>query len=136
MRTILYLATALCVMGLAFWAYHVNYETQSRQGDLRGLKNQIASLQEGLTVLNAEWAYLNRPSRLQDLVNLNFERLNLLPITPEQFGVVPQIAYPDPDSPLPDENTAPVLEGVQAAAVPFNTVQPLEDGPARLEEEP
>ena len=110
MRTILYLATALCVMGLAFWAYHVNYATQGRQTELRALKNGIASLQEGLGVLRAEWAYLNRPDRLRELVNLNFASLGLLPLAPEQFGSAAQVAYPAPpvpEAPLTGAITAP-----------------------------
>ncbi|WP_081880294.1 cell division protein FtsL [Paenirhodobacter enshiensis] len=136
MRTILYLATALCVMGLAFWAYHVNYATQDRQSELRRIKVEIATLQEGLGVLNAEWAYLNRPDRLRALANLNFGKLGLLPLAPEQFGTVSQIAYPDPDAPAPDENTAPVLAGVKPVNVLTNVPQPLDDGPTRLEEVP
>ncbi|MEX1662438.1 cell division protein FtsL [uncultured Thioclava sp.] len=96
MRHLAYLATALGVMALAFWAYHVNYDTQDRVDNLRDLNREIASLNEGLSVLNAEWAYLNRPKRLRELVNLNFTALKLLPMTPEQFGTVAEIAYPTP----------------------------------------
>lgn len=94
MKTALYLSTALIVMGLAFWAYHVNYATQDRQQELRKINREIASLQEGLSVLRAEWAYLNRPDRLRELVNLNFASLPLLPLAPEQFGTAAQVAYP------------------------------------------
>lgn len=96
MRSLIYLATALCVMGLAFWAYRENYETQSRQAEMKRLQREIASLREGLGVLRAEWAYLNRPDRLRELVNLNFASLGLLPLLPEQFGSVAQVAYPPP----------------------------------------
>ncbi|RWR31578.1 cell division protein FtsL [Sinirhodobacter populi] len=113
MKTILYLATALCVMGLAFWAYHVNYATQDQQSEMRRMKNEIASLQEGLGVLRAEWAYLNRPDRLRELVNLNFASLGLLPLAPEQFGSAAQVAYPAP--PMPDE---PLVGGLD---VPVHT---------------
>lgn len=98
MRLLAYLAASLCVMGLAFWAYHVNYDTQGKLDELRDLNREIASLNEGLSVLNAEWAYLNRPDRLRDLVNLNFTSLHLLPMTPEQFGTVAQIPYPTPQT--------------------------------------
>ncbi len=97
MRTLIYLATALAVMGLAFWAYRVNYETQDRLGDLRTINREIASLHEGLGVLGAEWAYLNRPDRLRELVNMNFTRVPLLPLAPEQFGTAAQVAYPAPE---------------------------------------
>ncbi len=96
MKTFAYLSVALAVLGLAFWAYHVNYGTQDRQAELRGLSREIASLQEGLSVLRAEWAYLNRPERLRELVNLNFADLQLLPLAPEQFGTAAQVAYPLP----------------------------------------
>ncbi|MAQ36080.1 MULTISPECIES: cell division protein FtsL [Thioclava] len=98
MRLLAYLAASACVLALAFWAYHVNYDTQDRIDELRDLNREIASLNEGLSVLNAEWAYLNRPQRLRELVNLNFTSLRLLPMTPEQFGTVAQIAYPTPQA--------------------------------------
>lgn len=111
MRSLIYLATALCVMGLAFWAYRENYQTQSRQSEMRRLQTEIASLREGLGVLKAEWAYLNRPDRLRELANLNFQRLALMPLAPEQFGAVSQVAYPKPED-------LPVLEPVDVISTP------------------
>lgn len=97
MRLLACLASAPCVMALAFWAYHVNYDTQDKLDQLRALNREIGLLNEGLGVLDAEWAYLNRPDRLRRLVNLNFHDLRLLPMEPEQFGAVARIAYPAPD---------------------------------------
>ncbi|OCX66034.1 hypothetical protein BFP70_07910 [Thioclava sp. SK-1] len=94
MRSLIYLATAFCVMGLAFWAYRVNYDTQDKRDELRAIQREMASLQEGLGVLNAEWAYLNRPDRLRELVNLNFSRLQLLPLDAQQFADPEEIPYP------------------------------------------
>jgi hypothetical protein len=96
LRLLAYLAASACVLALAFWAYHVNYDTQDRIDELRDLNREIASLNEGLSVLNAEWAYLNRPDRLADLADLNFDRLELLPLMPDAFGRVDQIIYPLP----------------------------------------
>ena len=94
MKSLLYVLTALSVIGLAFWAYQENYKTQQALGDAERLQRQIADARERLNVLRAEWAYLNRPDRLLDLAEINFDRLGLLPFAPEQFGRVDQVAYP------------------------------------------
>lgn len=99
MRSMFYIVTALLVMGIAFWAYRQNYETQASLREAEALRADIAELRETLGVLRAEWAYLNRPDRLRELADLNFDRLGLLPLSPDQFGRADQVAFP-PD-PLP-----------------------------------
>ncbi len=94
MRSIFYILSGLMVMGLAYWAYHENYETQASLKDVRSLHSQIGAAHERLNVLQAEWAYLNRPDRLRDLAELNFDRLGLLPLMPDAFGRIEQVAYP------------------------------------------
>ncbi|MDZ4095966.1 MAG: cell division protein FtsL [Paracoccaceae bacterium] len=97
MRPLLYLATFAAVMGLAFWAYHENYATTRVLKDMSNLQSEIADLREALAVQRAEWAYLNRPDRLRELTAINFDRLGLLPLEPEQFGNAAQLAYPVPE---------------------------------------
>jgi cell division protein FtsL len=94
MKSLLYVATALAVFGLAFWAYQENYATQQVLKDTRSLQRKIGAAQVRLSVLRAEWAYLNRPDRLIELAELNFERLGLLPLRPDQFGRVDEVTYP------------------------------------------
>jgi hypothetical protein len=96
MRPFLYIFSAIALMSLAFWAYRENYATQSAQKDVSRLHAEIAGLREALSQQNAEWAYLNRPSRLRDLAALNFDSLGLLPMEPGQFGRVDQVAFPIP----------------------------------------
>ena len=96
MRSLLYVVTFLTVIAAAFWAYHENYKTQAALGEAQAVRSEIADARARLSVLRAEWAYLNRPDRLRDLAELNFERLGLMPFEPDQFGRVDQIAYPQP----------------------------------------
>ncbi|MFI0395493.1 cell division protein FtsL [Paracoccus jiaweipingae] len=94
MRSVIFVIGAVIVMTLAFWAYRENYRTQSAINDMNKVQREITSLREELGVLNAEWAYLNRPSRLRQLVDLNFERLRLVPLESDQFAGIANIAYP------------------------------------------
>jgi len=105
MKMLIYLVSTLAVIGLAFWAYRQNYETQAAISEVRQLHAEIGLAHERLAMLRAEWAYLNRPERLRDLAEINFDRLGLLPLEPYQFGKIDQVAYPEDDK-LPI--TAPV----------------------------
>lgn len=96
MRALLTAATFLILMALAFWAYRENYQTQQALREMDALQRQIGELRDALAVQRAEWAYLNRPERLRDLVTMNFDRLPLLPLDPGQFQPVDRVALPPP----------------------------------------
>ncbi|WP_102107575.1 cell division protein FtsL [Oceaniglobus roseus] len=102
MKSVFFILTALSVMGLAFWAYQENYRTQESLRIVDRLQRDIGDRREAIAVLKAEWAYLNRPARLRDLAALNFDRLGLLPLVPEQFARVDEVAFPAPELPAMD----------------------------------
>lgn len=104
MRVLLYLAAMGTVMLLAFWAYRENYATQQAMDRQTTVQNEIAGLRENLGVLRAEWAYLNRPERLKALVNMNYERLRLVPVQPGQYVGAAHVDYPaePPRDPAPE----------------------------------
>jgi hypothetical protein len=112
MRPVLYVLSFLALIALGFWAYRENYATQAALKEVQALQRQIVGLREGLSVQRAEWAYLNRPDRLRELVTANFDRLGLMPMEPSQFGTAAQVAYPQ--SKLPDISFTTDIQGTMA----------------------
>lgn len=94
MRPAFAILAFLAVIAAGFWAYRENYQTQDALRDLRDLQSEIAALRESLSVQRAEWAYLNRPDRLRELADLNFDRLGLMPMDSSQFGHIADVSYP------------------------------------------
>ena len=118
MRGLLYVLTAAGVIGLAFWAYVETHRTQQANAEMRMLQREISALREALGVQRAEWAYLNRPDRLRELADLNFDRLGLMPMAPEQFGEIEQVAFPPAPLPMLDggiETFAPTFAATDDA---------------------
>jgi hypothetical protein len=98
MRTLLVLSGACLVVVFATWTYRVNYSTQEAANRLADLRSAIAREREAMSVLRAEWAFLNRPDRLSGLVSSRGADLGLVPIQPDQFGEVANVAFPpEPD---------------------------------------
>lgn len=106
MKYVLYLSAAVLVVVCATWAYRVNYATQEAMNHVADLRLAIAREHEAIGVLNAEWAYLNRPDRLRALVDANAKALELAPLTPDQFADVAMVAMPPDPSALPPEDAA------------------------------
>jgi hypothetical protein len=99
MKGVLYLSAVVLLAVCATWAYRVNYATQDALNHIADLRDEIAEESEALGVLRAEWAYLNRPDRLRELVAANAGALGLVELTPEQFGEVTEAPFPAPPPP-------------------------------------
>jgi hypothetical protein len=82
------------MMAFAFWAYRENYATQTQLKEMSEVQNQIAALRDEIAMQKAEWAYLNRPTRLRDLAAMNFDRLGLMPMAPLQLATAADVAMP------------------------------------------
>lgn len=111
MRPLLSAVLALPVLGLALWAYAQDNRTQLVLREQAGLERALAARREALAVLEAEWAYLNRPERLRDLARLNDARLGLVPIAAESFARLDQVPYPPPPPSQSEEAIAAARTG-------------------------
>ena len=64
MRIFIYIICSFIVITMAYWAYTENYTTQASIRRVEELNRLVADEKEAISILNAEWAYLNRPERL------------------------------------------------------------------------
>lgn len=93
------------ILAIAGWAYSVNYKTITTLDRLTDLRAEIAKEREALQVLRVEWAYLNAPERLQDLVAAHNDALGLVPLRPSHMKHVALVPFPEGD---PREGERPV----------------------------
>jgi hypothetical protein len=88
-----------CFAASAIGLYLVKYNVQDVNRDVVTLKESLAQEKESLHLLNAEWAYLNRPDRLRQLSE---RHLDLVPLDSRQIGeisVLPAAATEDEAAP-------------------------------------
>jgi hypothetical protein len=86
----------ICLAALVgFGLFHVKYKVQELEEELGRLNADIMREQEALHVLRAEWAFLNRPERLEDL---NARFLHLGPLTPAQIGSLDDLPARAPEA--------------------------------------
>ncbi|HEY8191195.1 MAG TPA: hypothetical protein VIG74_02130 [Alphaproteobacteria bacterium] len=124
--TILLAITAAIVSGTAL--FRVSQQVQTAENEKSRLESAVSSEREAIRVLNAEWDYLNRPDRLEDLA---VEHLNMQPPQPRQMQNAPDTLPPPAIVSAPQETPAPeitaqpaVYEGPAASAVPVPAAKP------------
>ncbi len=115
LRSLIYTLTFACLVGLAFWAYQENIKTKNVIAKTEKLRTDIGITRARLSILNAEWAYLKRPERLAELVDLNFDQLHLVPLRASNFSEVKNINFlNDPD--LPEIIPLPISLNIRASS--------------------
>ena len=115
LRSLIYTLTFACLVGLAFWAYQENIKTKNAIAKTEQLQKDIGIARARLSILNAEWAYLKRPERLSELVDLNFDQLQLVPLRASNFSEIRNINFlHDPD--LPEIVPLPISLNVKASS--------------------
>ncbi len=110
MRTLFYLFSIVTLTGFGYWSYTVNYATRAAEARVAELDQNIDGEREKIEVLQAEWAYLNRPERLLRLAEANFETLGLVPVRAQHYADPGQVAYKT------DEPTFSMMINVTTAA--------------------
>ena len=89
-----YVVSSIFLFVLAFsavWAYRVNYDTREVVSRIQDINAKIFSEEEKFSMLEGEWAYLNRPERLSLLSEKFFNYLGLMPISAENYADIDAI---------------------------------------------
>ncbi|MBK8083729.1 MAG: hypothetical protein IPK28_07795 [Devosia sp.] len=66
--------------------YALKYSVEDIAADKAALERKIDIQQGELSLLQADWSYLNQPAHVAPIVARHQEALNLLPTSQEQFG--------------------------------------------------
>lgn len=102
-----------CFAALAMGLYLVKYSVQNIQREVDSTRAELAQEKESLHLLKAEWAYLNRPERLQRLAS---KHLDLVPLDSKRINdvtVLPAAVTHDSNGPSLDGLFQPINQTVE-----------------------
>jgi len=93
----------------SFMLYKVKYQVQALKDEVAATGRELEHEREALHVVNAEWAYLNRPERLQKLAS---KYLATTELTVSQIAEVEEIPFPHQNVAAMDKD-----DGIKTAAL-------------------
>jgi hypothetical protein len=73
-------------IGLLVWVYALKYSVEDVAAEKTGLQRQIERQTADLSLLKADWAFLNQPANVAPIVARHVAELNLQPLSQDQFG--------------------------------------------------
>jgi len=80
---VLLVCTAICMLVAV---YALKYSAEDVAAEKVSLQRQIERQQADLSLLKADWAYLNQPANVAPIVNRHLAELNLQTLSQDQFG--------------------------------------------------
>lgn len=88
----------VALIGSAVYAYSIKYQTMLRAEQINKMKREVKAERDAVAVLRAEWSFLTRPGRVQELADkyLDLQQLSVAQIVtaqalPEKGARVDQI---------------------------------------------
>jgi cell division protein FtsL len=124
---------------VGFGLFHVKYQVQALEDRLAKLNRSIVLEQEQIHVLRAEWTYLDRPERIEQLAK---KYLELAPPKASQIGSIAQLPMRDAETTDPASLQSRVEPASAAPKAPARWRQwtplptPVAAGPERYQSRP
>jgi hypothetical protein len=84
-RTLNFLLLGTCVAAL-IGVYALKFSVEETAAKKVAVERRIDQQNGQLSLLKADWAYLNQPAHVAPIVARHEEALGLAPVKPEQFG--------------------------------------------------
>lgn len=120
-RTFDMLLIAAMVAAAAF-TYETKHETESVKRSIRSIAEQIRHEEDTIDVLNADWALLTQPSRIQIMADKFEQQLGLEQIEPTQVGDIASlpprpVGVPGDDTDMREAAVPAGADGIKTGAV-------------------
>ena len=80
---ILFVCSSICMLVAV---YALKYSAEDVAAEKVNLQRMIERQQADLSLLKADWAFLNQPANVAPIVNRHVAELNLQPLSQDQFG--------------------------------------------------
>lgn len=82
----------LVAIGMAVGVFTVTQRVQQREAHVAELNHKLLSEQQAMRVLDAEWAYLTRPQRLEELIAMKVEKGEMPPVPTPIATMAPEVS--------------------------------------------
>jgi hypothetical protein len=127
-RTLNVIMIGTSLLGLV-GVYALKFSVEDTASIKSGLERRIERQQASLSLLEAEWAYLNQPTHVAPIVARHQDVLSLQPTKPTQFGGMDKLAM----RPVVQPDTAALdslFQSLDAGIDPIEQLIEADDGTA------
>jgi hypothetical protein len=101
--------------------YALKYSVEETAAEKTALERRIDRQESELSLLKADWAYLNQPARVGPIIARHAEALGLQPTKPQQFGSIDDL----PMRPVLVKDTTALDSLFQSLEMGFDPIQQL-----------
>lgn len=120
LRTINFMLAITAAIALVA-VYGQKHMAELTAGDIRRIESAIARQQADLSILKADWAYLNQPSHIQPIVDRHNELLGLQVAKATQFGSFADLPM-RPERRLDTESLDALFEAIEQGGDPIGSL--------------